>query len=642
MKQSKRNSKLVLSYGAIARKGITAVIGGVAVLGMGLTGCTNGLGSSSSTASPVLSGSGVIEGVVHGGQQPVIGAKLQLYYVGSTGLGSAATPLIPSADQVVYNGSVNTGALTDSNGNFRITGDYTCPTTSQQVYLVATGGTSQGSGGSVNSAIALMAPLGDCATLVANAATTSVFLDEVTTVAAVYALAPYMTGYANVGATSVNNTGLINAVGNFSNLANLSTGSAGGASLPTGATVPVTEINTLADIIASCVNSPLATASTCTTLATATSASDTVGMMLAFAKNPASSTLTALYSQGAGTGAPFQPTASTQPSDWSIAIKYTGGGVLNAPYGVAIDGVGNAWVTNTAGGTVTEFTPAGAVANNYTLAAGATPKGIAIDRIGSVWITNSALNAVQKLTLSNPTTVGSSASYTVGGLNGPVAIAMDSSNNAWIANLTGNSVTELSAAGTATQTSLTAGGTISLPTGIALDSSGNVYVANNGGGNVVKLTNAGAVATGSPFTDSALQGTVNVALDSSNGVYAVGSITGAVSQVALSQFSSAGTAASYDPVSSPSGSASGVYPGIVVTSANNVILTNSVTSGGLQAVTLGASPTGNNYGSLNTPIGIAVDLSGDVWTANSGDSTVSEFVGLAKPVTTPLSVNVGP
>ncbi len=641
MKQTKQNRTLVLSRRAISVKSISALAVGMAGLGICLTGCGNGLGTSTTSVAPVAAGKGTIQGKIYGGQQPVVGAKIQLYYVGSNGLGSNATPLIPSADQVVYNGSAGTGALTDSSGGFRITGDYTCPTVSQQVYLVATGGTSQGAGGSVNSAIALMAPLGDCATLALNAATTSVQINEITTVASVYALAPYMTGYANVGAASVNNTGLINAVGNFSNLANIATGNAGGASLPTGATVPVAEINTLANVIASCVNSPLATASPCTTLATATSATDTVGMLLAFAKNPASAALTALYGQGAAT-APFQPSLTTQPSDWSVAIKYTAGGVLNAPYNVAIDSVGNAWVTNTAGGTVTEFTPAGAVANNYTLSSGATPKGIAIDRLGSVWVADSALNAVQKLTLTNPTTVSGAASYTVGGLNGPVAIAIDSANNAWIANLTGNSVTELSTAGAATQTSLTAGGTISQPSGIALDTGGNVYVANNGGGNVVKLTNAGTVASGSPFTDNALQGTINVALDSSNGVYALGSTTGSVSQVALGQFTSAGVAASYSPVSGTFGTASGVYPGIVVTSANNVLLTNSVTSGNLQAVALGASSVGNTYGSLNAPIGLAVDLSGDVWTANSGDNTVSVFVGLTKPVATPLAANVGP
>jgi DNA-binding beta-propeller fold protein YncE len=45
---------------------------------------------------------------------------------------------------------------------------------------------------------------------------------------------------------------------------------------------------------------------------------------------------------------------------------------------------------------------------------------------------------------------------------------------------------------------------------------------------------------------------------------------------------------------------------------------------------------------LNTPVGVAVDPSGNVWTTNSGENTVSIFLGLATPAVTPLSQNVGP
>jgi streptogramin lyase len=602
---------------------------------LSVVGCSNGLGTSATnTVSPVLSGAGAIKGNVHGGQQPVIGAKIQLYYVGSSGLGSAATPLIPTVDQVVYSGP-NTGALTDNNGDFLITGDYTCPTPSQQVYLVASGGTSQGVGGAVNSAISMMAPMGDCTTLANHAATTFVQINEITTVGAVYALAPYMTSYTNIGATSVNNTGLINAVGNFNNLVNLASGYPGGANLPAGATVPVTEINTLANIIASCINTTSGTSGACSTLTTTTGATDTADMMLYFAKNPANAALTSLYAQGSST-APFVPGDTTQPSDWTIAIKYTAGGTLSAPYGVAIDATGDAYVTNSAGTTVTKFSPAGVVGTALTGLVG--PKAVAVDRTGNVWVASTAANSVVKYNSSGV----AQGTYTVGGISGPVSIAMDSASNAWIANLNGNSVTELSSAGAALQTSLNPGSTISLPTGIALDTSGNVYVANNGGGNVVKLTNAGAVATGSPFSDFALQGTAGIALDSSNNVYAVGSITGPDSQVALSQFTSAGVAASYSPVTNSTAATTAIFPGIIATANSKVLMTNGATAGGLQAVTLSASPFGVNFGSLNAPVGLAADPSGDVWTANSGDNTVSEFIGLVPPATTPLAANVGP
>jgi streptogramin lyase len=479
-----------------------------------------------------------------------------------------------------------------------------------------------------------MAPLGDCATLVANASTTFVQINEITTVAAAYVFAPYMTDYAHVGAASVNNTGLINAVGNFNTLASLSSGySPGPGAALSGATVPYTEINTLANILASCINAPLNSNVNCTTLATATGASDTVGMALGFAKNPGSSTLTALWQQGAGIGAPFQNGLSAQPNDWTIAIKYSAGGNFLAPYGIAIDATGNAWVTNTAGSSVIKLSPAG-VAGTTLTGSLVGPKGIAIDRSGNVWVANPSLGTVVEFTGG----AGTGTAYTVG--TGPVALAINSAGTAWVANQLSNSISSVTSGGTVT--SYSTGLNLNGPTGVALDTSGNVYIANNGGGNVVKLTNAGAAATGSPFTDYGLQGTDAIALDSSNNVYAAGSITGAVSQVAVGQFTNAGVAASYSPVKSPNGTATPIYPGIIVTGTNNILMTSSGTASPLQAITLGASPVGNTYGSLNAAIGLAADPSGDVWTANSGDNTVSEFIGLVTPVTTPLAANVGP
>jgi hypothetical protein len=53
------------------------------------------------------------------------------------------------------------------------------------------------------------------------------------------------------------------------------------------------------------------------------------------------------------------------------------------------------------------------------------------------------------------------------------------------------------------------------------------------------------------------------------------------------------------------------------------------------------SPT-TGFGSLNTPVSIGVDASGNLWTANLGDNGVSEFVGIASPIATPIAATVGP
>ena len=118
-----------------------------------LVGCSGQPGSAvSGPTAPIVTGSqGKIKGNVHGGQQPVNGAVIQLYAVGMTGYTSGATPLIPSADQLISG-----NALTTSTGSFDITGDYTCPTGSY-VYITASGGNP---GAGINTNLALMAALG--------------------------------------------------------------------------------------------------------------------------------------------------------------------------------------------------------------------------------------------------------------------------------------------------------------------------------------------------------------------------------------------------------------------------------------------------------------------------------------------------
>jgi hypothetical protein len=126
-----------------------------------------------------------LRGRVHGGQQPVSGSAIQLYAAGAGGYGSAGTALL------------TTSVSTDAHGDFTINRAYSCPTSSTDVYIVATGGNPSLSLGTDNISLALMSALGPCGNL---SASTFIFINEVTTVASVYALAPFMsTGGAKVG-----------------------------------------------------------------------------------------------------------------------------------------------------------------------------------------------------------------------------------------------------------------------------------------------------------------------------------------------------------------------------------------------------------------------------------------------------------
>src|SRR5436305_1978095 len=126
---------------------------GVGLLALGLNGCGmhQASGTGTGATAPVTAAK---QGKVTGGEQPVRGAAIQLYAVGTTGGGSPATPLLTSS------------VVTDASGGFTLTGLYSCPSATAPVYLTATGG-DPGLGQTIP-ALALMSALGSCGNLTSS------------------------------------------------------------------------------------------------------------------------------------------------------------------------------------------------------------------------------------------------------------------------------------------------------------------------------------------------------------------------------------------------------------------------------------------------------------------------------------------
>ncbi len=248
-------------------------------------------------------------GTVFGGQQPITNATVQIYSVGESGDGSAATPLLTQT------------VTTDASGNFDISGLYSCAGATQ-VYLTVTGGNP--APGVTNANLAMMTALGSCLSL--NAAT-FIVVNELTTVAAVNALAPYMTSYAAVGSGSGDAASLDEAFTLASEMVNPATGTSPGLNVPSGETVPTEAIDTLGNVAAVCTNSGGGTVGDGTvcgsffSLTTPTGAApptNTIAALLYLAKNPQMST-NALY-QSIPPNAPFQPQLPGAPSNFAIAV----------------------------------------------------------------------------------------------------------------------------------------------------------------------------------------------------------------------------------------------------------------------------------------------------------------------------------
>jgi hypothetical protein len=436
----------------------TAKIVFIFVLGAAVTGCGAGIESDISKASPTPTTTALIQGVVHGGQQPVSGSTIQLYAVTTLGYDAPATALLTHP------------VTSTANGSFSITSDYSC-TGVDQVYLVATGGNPGLSGNVNNGALALMAALGSCATLQANAATTFINLNEVTTIAGAWSLAQFMNAPTNAGTSAANVTGLHNAFATANKIANVGTGAAPGPALPSGATLPIAEVNTLGNILAACVNSNGATTAgtPCASLFAAapqpggSAPSDTLTAALNIARFPGNN-VAALYSLAAA-AAVFQPTLPSTPANWLIGIHHTGGG-LGGPTGVAVDATGNVWVSNSAN-SVSEFSPLGAALSpvgGYTGGSLSGPSAIAIDLSGNAWVTNSTGASVTQI---EP--LGASfANFNNGNFNSPSSIAIDGSGEVWVANSGNSTLSGLTSTGQSLPSAPFSGGGISSPTAVAI------------------------------------------------------------------------------------------------------------------------------------------------------------------------------
>ena len=431
----------------------------MALCAVGLTGCSMSTTAASAINAPVT---GIaFSGHVHGGQQPVTGAVIQLYAASSSGYGAAATPLLTTA------------VTSDASGSFSITGDYTCPSNSL-VYLTATGGNPGLGAGANNPNLALMAALGPCSGLTPS---TSIQINELTTVASIWPLARFMTGYAAVGTTSTNRAGLTSAFNAVNKVVNVGSGALPGTSLPVGATLPTAEINTLADILAACINSSGGAAgdnTSCGSLFSAatppagTAPTDTVAAAINIARNPGNN-LVALFGL-ASPAAPYQPTLTSAPNNFLVGISYVGGG-LSTPKSLAVDASGNVWTANSGNASLTELSANGA-----------------------------ALSPV--------------AGFTGGGLNVPSSIAIDPSGNLWISTTAGNSVSKFASTGVPFGTSPFTGGGLNAPSGISVDGGGNVWVANSGNSSVSEFNSAGAaLSTTAGYTGAGLNGPVGIAVN---------------------------------------------------------------------------------------------------------------------------------
>jgi streptogramin lyase len=544
-------------------------------------------------------------GLVSRPQSPIGGSTVTFYAAGATGYGQGASVLATTTS--------------NSDGSFIIS-SYTCPSASVQTYLTATGGDA---GHGDNRAIGMMALTGPCGSLTASSFVT---INELTTVAAQWAMARFIDtcSESTIGTSSTNATGLKNAV----NLSEsdlvlsylLSDGSSSNTGLlasflPTATqcssgTPPVNcdgleRLDTLANIIASCINSSGSSSTQCrqlfcgatpgaswngTSCSVTPTATDTLAAAHAIVTHPTSNVSTIFDVPPPPGMTLFEPVLTSAPADWTLALNFSPPGAnFSGPTGLALDSSGNVWVSVEDNPSVTELNSTGELIGNFNNAntPGANfvyPAVVAVESSGNVWVTNYFGNSVTELN-SHGDLIGN---FAPAGANfsQPGGVALDSSGNVWVGNHLGNSVTGLNSSGDLVGNFAPAGANFNVPSGVALNGRGDVWVTNIGGDSVTDLNSMGDLVgnfapAGANFSEPG-----DVAIDSSGSLW--------------------------------------------VTNIANNSVTELKSTGALIG---NFAPAGAD---INWPVYAAPDSSGNLWVTNAVGNSVSALIGLAAPTLTPF------
>ncbi len=608
--------------------------------------------SKVATSSVTITDAGTgpaLNGSVLAGAQPVVGALVQLLEAGSSGYGSAALALTsPGATSAV---------VTDSNGNFSIPAGYACAQPGSQVYVVASGG-SVGAN-QPNSALAMMTALGSCGNL--NSQTFVV--NEATTAASVWPLAPFaandaLTGnssYFYVGTSSSNLAGLSDAFATVNNLVDISTGQPRYAVPAGNAMAPYVEINTLADILNACTSTSggqEGDGSPCGNLLkdtdvlspilyASTPPRDTLQAAFNIAQHPAGGfdyrldNNTGVYLFGlASAGSPFQPILTSTPSDWSLSLNYFGGGLSSssAVNYLAVDGGDNLWMTDSNASSVIEWNNLGVPnpLSPYTGISGAGP--LAVDASGNIWISgNNSLTELTNLGAPYPWSP-------LTGIAGGGDMAFDAGGNLWIGN--GGSVAEFRNLGVelSPPTPYVNNGVTGIGP-VVVDSSDNVWA---GGTTLAELS--GVSGQSIVNTDLSATGVLQMAADGSGRIWIpFPTLSGAnafcgvqPANTIVGYQSNCGNTQDFGEIANPQG--------IAVDGAGYVWIGSSGRVTEIDPGELSSDPSEGQAGyqspSLsNGTVRVAVDRAGNVWVLVA-NNTVTEYVGVATPVVTPIALGV--
>ena len=394
----------------------------------------------------------------------------------------------------------------------------------------------------------------------------------------------------------------------------------------------------------------------------------------------------------------FAPSVATQPASQtnlegtSVLFTVAAGGTGPFTYQWQFNGVNlpNNIITTVAGnGSQGPYVEGGAATNSSLY----SPSGVALDAAGNLYIADRGNNRIREVgangiisTVAGNGTNGYSGdggAATNANLNSPYGVAVDSSGNLYVADTGNHRIRKVAAngvistvAGKGTAAYSGDGGTatnasLNSPYGLAVDSSGSLYVADTGNQRIRKVAASGSISTvagkgGAGYTGdngAATNANVNspygVALDAFGNLYIADRSNNRIRKVATNGIITtvAGeTGAGYSGDGGAATSASLYYPGGVAVDLSGDLYIADTDNNGIRFVnTNGIITTAAGNGAagysgdggaatnagLDLPSGAALDALGNLYIADYSNYRIREvhFAGLPEITTTNAGAN---
>ena len=509
----------------------------------------------------------------------------------------------------------------------------------------------------------------------------TVTVDELTTVAAAYALAQF----SSADGVSGPSPGLENAAATAWNLADSTTGKAG--AVVTNAdngtrNATLATLDTLANLVSLCAPGSTGRCVRFLHLATPPSGAapaDTAQAVVELARNPtlAPAQLYAL-AQRANV---YEPALETPPTAWILVLLYTDTD-LYASGRIAIDAMGNVWSstnwepgTKNPSETISVLDAVGAPTLGSPIGSGGMKGGdwgAAIGPDGAVWMSSAGGGAIAQYSAAG-SVLSPSSGWTDGDLKFPQGLAFDQKGNLWIANNygpesapdEGNVV--VYPGGDPSKAKTITGGGLNHPFAVQIDGYGRAWVTNAGlggaklvgtrlapvvgkfGGSVTVIGPDFVPTSSSPIESDSFKWPLGLSIDARNNAWTANYFGSTVTEIR------------------PDGTVAGVYelPKGTLPWSQAVDGSNRVWVAGfarhdvwlLCGATTSACPPGSATGAVLSPrlgfrskafqhfTSIQIDQAGNLWLSNNwsqlvppvGGTGVAQVIGVATPVCAPLT-----